>query len=83
MMRVTFTQINNNLQRNIMTNFSRIAELQEQLSTGRRLNRPSDAPVDMKNNLNLKAELAQGNQYKQLKKPLPQRLNCLLQSSKV
>ncbi len=63
-MRVTFTQINDMVQRNISNNYSKLANLQEQLSTGRRLNRPSDDPVDMKNNLNYKAEIAQNDQFK-------------------
>ncbi|OGK01786.1 MAG: flagellar hook-associated protein 3, partial [Candidatus Raymondbacteria bacterium RifOxyC12_full_50_8] len=63
MMRVTFTQINDNVQRNLASNYAQLAKLQEQLSSGRRLNRPSDDPIDMKNNVNLKAELAQGTQY--------------------
>ncbi|MFH0919270.1 MAG: flagellar hook-associated protein FlgL [Fibrobacterota bacterium] len=64
MMRVTFSQINDTVQRNINRNYAKLANLQEQLSSGRRLNRPSDNPIDMKNNINYKAELALNNQLK-------------------
>jgi flagellar hook-associated protein 3 FlgL len=64
MMRVTFTQINDMVQRNISNNYGKLANMQEQLSTGRRLNRPSDDPIDMKNNIGYKAEMAQNDQYK-------------------
>src|SRR3989339_626680 len=64
MMRVTFTQINDTVMRNINYNAAKLSQLQEQLSSGRRLNRPSDNPIDMKNNINYKAELAQDGQFK-------------------
>lgn len=64
MMRVTFTQINDTVMRNIGYNQGKLANLQEQLSSGRRLNRPSDDPIDMKNNISYKSEIAQDTQFK-------------------
>ncbi|MFH1759614.1 MAG: flagellar hook-associated protein FlgL [bacterium] len=62
-MRVTFPQINNMVQRNLHSNYFKLFQLQEQLSSGRRINRPSDDPVDMKNNLQLKSKLEQNDQF--------------------
>ncbi|WP_110208239.1 flagellar hook protein [Nocardioides daejeonensis] len=47
----------------IETNASRLAASQEQLSTGRRLNRPSDSPADAAAAMRTRAELAAQQQH--------------------
>ncbi|MBL8027689.1 MAG: flagellar hook-associated protein FlgL, partial [Fibrobacteres bacterium] len=64
MNRVTFTQINDTVLRNISRNYKNLSSWQEKLSSGKRLNRPSDNPIDMKNNISYKAELSQTAQFK-------------------
>ncbi|MFC1585868.1 flagellar hook-associated protein FlgL [Fibrobacterota bacterium] len=61
--RVTFSQINSLVQSNIAKNYSRLAKLQEQLSSGRKIQRPSDAPVDLTTDLQLRSNLNQLEQY--------------------
>ncbi len=62
-MRVTFNMINTNVQRNISQNFSRLSKLEEEISTGVRLNRPSDGPLDITNALKARSELAANGQF--------------------
>jgi flagellar hook-associated protein 3 FlgL len=62
-MRVTFSQINTNVQRNLMQALTRLSGYQEQLSSGRRLNRPSDSPLDVKNDLKLRSRIGQNEQF--------------------
>ncbi len=64
MNRVTFTQINDTVLRNISRNYRNLSSWQEKLSSGRRLNKPSDNPIDMKNNISYKAEIALNSQFK-------------------
>jgi flagellar hook-associated protein 3 FlgL len=64
MTRVTFLQLNSVVQRNLHRNYSKLAGLQEQLSSGRRINRPSDAPVDTTNALELREGLSSHSQFK-------------------
>jgi flagellar hook-associated protein 3 FlgL len=47
----------------LQTGLSRLAKTQEQLSTGRVLNRPSDSPTDTTNAMRLRASLADQTQY--------------------
>ncbi|MGN6522738.1 MAG: flagellar hook-associated protein FlgL [Actinomycetes bacterium] len=47
----------------LQTNLTRLQRTQEQLSSGRRLNRPSDSPVDTVNAMQLRAEKARATQY--------------------
>ncbi len=62
--RVTFTQINSLVQSNISRNYAKLSRLQEQLSTGQKIQRPSDAPVDLTNDLQLRSDLKQLEQFK-------------------
>lgn len=62
MPRVTFTQINDIVMRQLHKNQSKLATLQERLSSGKALNRPSDAPIDVVNDLELRSEIAHRNQ---------------------
>jgi len=63
-MRITFHEVNANLQYNIMRNYNKLSSLQEQIATGRRLNKPSDDPVDVTNDLGLRSNLQALGQYK-------------------
>jgi flagellar hook-associated protein 3 FlgL len=62
--RITFTQINDVVQRNLSSNYKKLAGLQEQLSSGKRINRPSDAPVEISTDLKLRSTINGMNQYK-------------------
>ena len=48
----------------INTRYGELTDLQEQLATGKRLRRPSDAPVDVSNDLLLKTRLRELEQHK-------------------
>jgi flagellar hook-associated protein 3 FlgL len=63
-MRITANQIIKNMVYVINDRFFDMSRLQEQLSTGKRLLRPSDAPVDVANDLKLKTKLAEITQFK-------------------
>jgi flagellar hook-associated protein 3 FlgL len=63
-MRITANQIIKNMVYVINDRFFDMSRLQEQLSTGKRLLRPSDAPVDVANDLKLKTKLAEIAQFK-------------------
>jgi flagellin-like hook-associated protein FlgL len=63
-MRITFTTVNRNVQRNLSRRYSDMVNLQEQLSTGKRLRKPSDNPVDVANTIKLRAKETQLGQYK-------------------
>lgn len=62
-MRVTLTTLNRHMQTTINGRFNDLGQLQEQLSTGRRLQRPSDDPVDVANDLKLRSKVVQMSQF--------------------
>jgi flagellar hook-associated protein 3 FlgL len=62
-MRVTQQMLTNNMQRNISNNLSRINNLQEQLASGRVLNKPSDDPVALHQSMLYRSELATTEQF--------------------
>ncbi|WP_248931063.1 flagellar hook-associated protein FlgL [Paenibacillus hamazuiensis] len=62
-MRVTQGMLNNQLLRNISSNLNRINNHQNQLSTGRTINKPSDNPVGMTFSLRYRSELSVNDQY--------------------
>lgn len=62
--RVTQGMMNNQLLRNISTNLSRINSHQNQLSTGRKINKPSDDPVGISFSLRYRSELSANEQFK-------------------
>lgn len=62
-MRVTQGMMNNQLLRNISTNLHRMNDHQNQLATGRKINKPSDDPVGMSFGLRYRSELAANEQY--------------------
>ncbi|UOF91415.1 flagellar hook-associated protein FlgL [Fodinisporobacter ferrooxydans] len=64
-MRITQTMLNQNMLFNLENNTNRLAQYQEQLSTGKKLNAPSDDPVGTGLVLQYKTALAQNDQYTQ------------------
>src|SRR5690606_13975890 len=44
-MRVTQSMLSNNMLRNLSSSYNKMGKLQEQLSSGKKVNRPSDDPV--------------------------------------
>lgn len=62
-MRITFKTLNRHMQKVINDRYADLAHLQEQLSTGRRLLRPSDDPSDVANALKLRSKVKQLSQH--------------------
>lgn len=63
MMRVTNHMLVNDLRRNLNNNMRYMDIYQRQLSTGRKLNLPSDDPAGLVKSLRLRTNLVQGEQY--------------------
>jgi flagellar hook-associated protein 3 FlgL len=61
--RVTQNMLNNQFVRNLNTNAQRMQSNQEQLSTTRRINRPSDDPVGITYGLRYRNEISANDQY--------------------
>lgn len=62
-LRVTQGMLNTQLLRNLNGNLGRMDKLQDQLSTGRRINKPSDDPVGISFSMRYRSELAANDQY--------------------
>ncbi|RXZ83556.1 flagellar hook-associated protein FlgL [Paenibacillaceae bacterium] len=62
-MRVTQTMMSAQLLRNVSNNLGRMNTLQDQLSSGKRINAPSDDPVGMTFSMRYRSELASNEQY--------------------
>ena len=62
-MRVTSNMIINDLKRNMNSNLQGLDLLQRQLSTGKKLNLPSDNPAGLIKSLRLRTNLGEGQQY--------------------
>ncbi|ACX51418.1 flagellar hook-associated protein 3 [Ammonifex degensii KC4] len=62
-MRVTTNMLVTNFLRNLNSRLDQIAKRQEELASGRRLNRPSDDPTGVMSALRLRAQLAENQQY--------------------
>jgi flagellar hook-associated protein 3 FlgL len=62
-LRVTPGMMHNNLVRNINHNLTRLDQEQYMLSTGRKLNKPSDDPAGITYSLRYRSEIAMNNQY--------------------
>ncbi|WP_028551003.1 flagellar hook-associated protein FlgL [Paenibacillus sp. UNC451MF] len=62
-LRVTQSMMSMQLIRNLNTNTMRMDSMQEQMSTGRRINRPSDDPVGITYSLRYRSELDANDQY--------------------
>lgn len=63
MVRITFNMLSDRTIFNLHNNMQRIAQLQDQLSTGKRINKPSDDPVDFPSSLQLRATVQQTHSY--------------------
>ena len=63
MSRITFTHMNAVVQGNLAGNYSKLSKLQEQLSSGKAITRPSDAPIQTTNDLELRSNLKAMGQY--------------------
>ncbi|OEF99500.1 flagellar biosynthesis protein FlgL [Vulcanibacillus modesticaldus] len=62
-MRVTQGMLNTQMMRNLNNNLSRLKKIQDQLSTGRNINQPSDDPVGISFALRYRNALAANEQY--------------------
>lgn len=65
MQRITQGMINTQYMRNLNSNLNRMNTTQEQMSTGRKINRPSDDPVGLSYALRYRSELAANEQYQE------------------
>jgi len=63
MIRTTFQTINRHTQSVIQTRYTDLAKLQQKMSTGKALTRPSDGPVETANSIKLKTQNVQLRQY--------------------
>ena len=63
-MRVTNQMLTRNVLQNLQSNLSRMQKYQQQLSSGRVINRPSDNPLSASRIMGLNSSLATGEQYK-------------------
>lgn len=63
MIRITNTMIANTLTRNMNNNLKNLSELQEQIATGRKLNKPSDDPGGLVRSLRLRSDISANEQY--------------------
>lgn len=64
-MRVTQSMLSNTMLRNLNTSYSKLAKLQEQISTGSKLLRPSDNPVGVAKAMSYRTQLTQNEQYEE------------------
>lgn len=62
-MRITNTMLQNTVVTNLNARLTKLEKLQEQLTTSKRLNHPSDDPADVGQALNLRSALAAIDQY--------------------
>jgi len=62
-MRITNNMLSNNLLRNLESAQGSVDQLQNQLSSGHRINRPSDDPVGIQNIMRLKSNIASVDQW--------------------
>ncbi|MBJ6361928.1 flagellar hook-associated protein FlgL [Paenibacillus sp. GCM10012307] len=61
--RVTQSMLNNQLLRNVSSNLNKMNTLQNQLSTGKKINAPSDDPVGLTFAMRYRNELSSNSQY--------------------
>jgi flagellar hook-associated protein 3 FlgL len=61
--RITQTMMNRHSVDSLQTSLGRLSRLQEQLSTGRVLNRPSDSPTDTTSAMRIRSTIADVKQY--------------------
>ena len=63
-MRITNSMITNNSLLYLNKNMQNTMKLQQQYSTGKKINRPSDDPVVLSRSLKIRTSITEGNQYK-------------------
>ncbi|QED49600.1 flagellar hook-associated protein FlgL [Cytobacillus dafuensis] len=63
-MRVTQSMLANNMLRNLTSSFDRLGKYQDQLSTGQKINRPSDDPVVAMKGITYRRNLMEVEQFK-------------------
>ncbi len=63
MLRITNSMMVNDLKRNMNNNMLRMDDLQRQLSTNRKINKPSDDPAGIVKALRFRTNLTEGEQY--------------------
>ncbi|MEQ8176649.1 MAG: flagellar hook-associated protein FlgL [Syntrophomonadaceae bacterium] len=63
MIRITNTMMANTLTRNMNNNLKNMNELQEQVATGRKINKPSDDPGGLVRSLRLRSDITANEQY--------------------
>src|SRR5690554_3639497 len=61
--RVTQSMMNSQLLRNLNLNTNRMNVMQDQIATGKRINKPSDDPVGISYAMRYRSELASNEQY--------------------
>ena len=64
-MRITNSMITNLVTFNMQRSLARFMDMQTQMSSGRRINRPSDDPLGILRDLDYRAELAKNEQYRE------------------
>lgn len=62
-MRVTMKELTTQMETQLDNSYSDLSNVQNELSTGKRLLKPSDNPVDTANDIKLKTQLAEETQY--------------------
>lgn len=62
-MRVTQSMLSNNMLRNLSNSYGKMGELQRQVETGKKVNRPSDDPVVVMKGINYRTALGKVEQY--------------------
>ncbi|WP_026908979.1 flagellar hook-associated protein FlgL [Paucisalibacillus globulus] len=63
-MRVTQSMLSNNMLRNLSNSYSNMGTYMEQLTTGKKINRPSDDPVVAVKGMDYRSQLIEVEQYK-------------------
>lgn len=63
-MRVTQSMLSNNMLRNLSKSYENMGKYQEQLSTGKKISRPSDDPVVAMKGIDYRSQLTEVKQYK-------------------
>lgn len=63
MIRITNTMMANTLMRNMNNNMKNLSELQNQIATGRKINKPSDDPGGLVRSLRLRSDISANEQY--------------------
>lgn len=63
-MRVTQSMLSNNMLRNLSSSYNKMGKLQDQLNTGKKVNRPSDNPVVAMKGIAYRHQVAKVEQFK-------------------